>query len=207
METFNVIFTPGNFEPHIRHFVNTPGLVRSFYISNAIIALAYTVIPLTLIYIIRKRKDIPFNWVFWSFALFIVLCGITHIMHIMIFNYPAYYLQAIVDVLTATVSIITAGALIFIIPIILKVPSVTAFRETNEKLEKSNKSLQNEIAEHNKSEQELKRNTEQLAKNNKELQEASDELRKFNQLMAGREVKMAELKKENEALKLALDKN
>ena len=171
-----------------------PWIVWGFYISNGTIALAYTVIPLTLVYIILKRKDIPFNWVFWAFALFIVLCGITHIMHIMIFTYPAYYLQLIVDVLTGIVSIITAGALIYIIPVILSVPNINVFRENSEKLAKSNQVLQNEVAERKQAQQELK-------KSNEELEEKSKELQKFNELMTGRELKMVEMKKEIEALK------
>ena len=206
MELLKTIFTPGNFEPHIVHFANTMWLVWVFYISNAIIALAYTVIPLTLVYVVLKRKDIPFNWVFWSFAGFIVFCGITHIMHIMIFTYPAYYLQAIFDVLTGFISIATASALIFIVPTILKVPNVKIFHETNEKLEKANQILQNEIAEHSNAEQTLKKNTEELAMKNKELEGKSSELKRFNELMTGRELRMAELKKENDALKLALAK-
>ena len=214
MEILKIIFTPGNFEPHIVHFFGNMWIVWGFYISNGMIALAYTIIPITLVYVIRKRKDIPFNWVFWAFALFIVMCGITHIMHIMIFTYPAYYLQLIVDILTGIISIITAAALIYIIPPILKVPNVTVFRETNEKLEKVNQVLQNEIAEHKKAKQELKKSTEELEKN-KELEEKSKELQQFNELMTGRELKMVELKKEivelkkeNEALKQAsLGKN
>ena len=201
IEVLKTIFTPGNFEPHIRHFVDTPGLVWWFYVSNAVIALAYTVIPLTLIYIIRKRKDIPFNWVFWSFAGFIVFCGITHIMHIMVFNYPAYYLQAILDVMTAIISIATATALIYIIPVILKVPNIEIFRKTNEKLENTNQVLQREVDERKKIEKELKDSAEKLAKSNKEFKEKSDQLKKFNDLMVGRELKMAEMKKEMEEFK------
>ena len=122
-------------------------------------------------------------------------------MHIMIFNYPAYYLQLIVDIETAIVSIITAGALIYIIPAILRVPNIATFRETNEKLEKLNQTLQNEIAEHKKAEESLKKNTQELAKKNDELEEKSKDLERFNELMTGRELKMAELKKENDALK------
>ena len=201
MELLKTIFTPGGFEPHIVHFANIMWLVWVFYISNAVIALAYTVIPLTLVYVVIKRKDIPFNWVFWSFAGFIVFCGITHIMHIVIFTYPVYYLQAIMDILTGIISIATAGALIFITPTILKVPNVKIFRETNEKLEKLNQTLQNEIAEHKKAEESLKKNTQELAKKNDELEEKSKDLERFNELMTGRELKMAELKKENDALK------
>ena len=198
---------PGNFEPHVVHFLGTMWIVWGFYISNATIALAYTVIPLTLIYIIRKRKDIPFNWVFWAFALFIVSCGVTHIMHIMIFNYPAYYLQLIIDIETAIVSIITAGALIYIIPVILKIPDITVFQETNKKLGKVNQVLEKEITGHKKAEEDLKKNTEELARKNQELEEKSAELRRFNELMTGREIKMAELKKENEALRHAQGEN
>ena len=194
MELLKTIFTPGNFEHHIVLFLGNMWIVWGLYISNATIALAYTVIPITLVYVIRQRRDIPFNWVFWSFALFIVSCGVTHIMHIMIFNYPAYYLQLIIDIETAIVSIITATALIYIIPVILKVPNIDVFRETNEKLAKANKGLQDEIEAHQEAEHKLKESAQELESKNQDLQ-------KMNEVMTNRELIMIDLKKQIEVLK------
>src|SRR5262245_20839968 len=47
-------------------------------VSDAIIALAYTSIPGSLILLLRRRRDIPVDWIVTCFAAFIVLCGATH---------------------------------------------------------------------------------------------------------------------------------
>jgi hypothetical protein len=55
-----------------------PGLAWLHVVSDALIALAYFSIPFTLIYFIRKRRDVPFNWIFVCFGMFILACGATH---------------------------------------------------------------------------------------------------------------------------------
>jgi hypothetical protein len=49
-------------------------------LSDSLIALAYYSIPLTLLYFVQKRKDLPFLQVFFLFGAFIVACGTTHLM-------------------------------------------------------------------------------------------------------------------------------
>ena len=44
-------------------------------ISDSLITLSYFCIPLTLLWLLRLRRDLPFNWIFWMFALFIVGLG------------------------------------------------------------------------------------------------------------------------------------
>ena len=44
-------------------------------ISDGLIAISYFSIPLTLLYLVRRRKDLAFNWLFLCFAVFIVACG------------------------------------------------------------------------------------------------------------------------------------
>ena len=50
--------------------------------SDALIAIAYCTIPVTLIYFVRRRKDLQFNWMFLCFAIFILACGASHVMEI-----------------------------------------------------------------------------------------------------------------------------
>jgi len=59
-----------------------PGLVWLHVVSDSLIALAYFSIPFTLIHFIRKRRDLPFNWIFVCFGAFILACGATHAMEI-----------------------------------------------------------------------------------------------------------------------------
>ncbi len=51
-------------------------------ISDSIIAISYFTIPIALIYFVKRRKDVAFNWVFVAFAVFIVACGITHVFNV-----------------------------------------------------------------------------------------------------------------------------
>ena len=70
------------FMPHGTCYLWKPGLVGLHVVSNAIISLSYFSIPLTLIYIVRKRRDVPFGKLFFLFASFIIFCGIGHLLDI-----------------------------------------------------------------------------------------------------------------------------
>ena len=68
-------FATAHFMPHGMCYLWNPSLVWFHLISNAVISLSYFSIPVTLIYIVRQRSDIPFNGLFFLFAAFIVFCG------------------------------------------------------------------------------------------------------------------------------------
>jgi hypothetical protein len=71
--------------------------------SDALIAIAYYSIPITLVYFVRKRDDLPFNWIFLLFGAFIVACGTTHIMEIWTLWHPTYWLSGFIKAITALV--------------------------------------------------------------------------------------------------------
>ena len=146
-ELFQTIFTLGNFEHHAMHFANTPILVNGFYVTNAIIAASYFSILVGLVYLVKKRNDLPFNWIFFGFAAFILSCGTTHLLHIVVLTYPLYYLELLADIVTAMTSVIVAVSFWILMPHILKIPSLTLFRETNEKLNVLNGELLEKNAE------------------------------------------------------------
>jgi len=149
MDLLRTIFTPGNFEPHIVHFADKAWLVWAFYGANAGIALAYTIIPISLPYILKKRRDIPFNWVLVAYAGFIISCGITHVMHIIIFTYPVYYLQALMDVITAVISLITAYAFVFIVPdIVQRIPDAKKLSDVKTLLDLALVTVKEEASKH-----------------------------------------------------------
>src|SRR5712672_2234964 len=62
-------------------------------VSDALTALAYFCIPFTLVYLIRRRPDIAFNWMFALFGIFILACGATHVMSIWTLWYGTYRLE------------------------------------------------------------------------------------------------------------------
>ncbi|CAN5284855.1 CHASE3 domain-containing protein [soil metagenome] len=95
------------FMPHGFCLQWNTNLVALLVASNLMIALAYYSIPVTLIYIVVKRK-IRFGWVLWMFGAFIFLCGTTHVMAIVTIWHGSYWLEAMVNAATALVSLVTA---------------------------------------------------------------------------------------------------
>jgi hypothetical protein len=113
----------GDFLPHGYCLLWNWPLILLHVVSDSLITLSYMSIPVTLIYIARKRKDLPFNWIFWCFGLFIVACGLTHAIEVMTFWYPAYWALGTTKAVTATVSLATAILLVKLVPVALAIPS------------------------------------------------------------------------------------
>jgi len=118
-----------------------PGLIWTYALSDAGIALAYFSIPVMLGIIARKRRDLVFRPLLLMFAAFILLCGTTHWLDILTLWVPAYGVQAIVKAATAIVSIVTAIVLWRLLPTALTLPSPAQFRETNAALRASEERL------------------------------------------------------------------
>jgi len=53
--------TYNSFIPHGHCYLWKPGLVWLHVVSDSLIALAYYGISITLIYLVQKRKDLPFD--------------------------------------------------------------------------------------------------------------------------------------------------
>ncbi len=102
--------------PHGHCFLWQPSILWLHVISDAVIALAYYSIPLVLLYFVRNRKDLPFKNLFYLFGSFILLCGTSHIMGILVIWQPDYALEGLVKAATAIVSIVTAFIAMGLIP-------------------------------------------------------------------------------------------
>ena len=103
----------------------TPELLRLYVASDALIALSYFTIPFTLAYFVWKRKDLRFPWIFVLFSAFILACGTTHLLGIVLLWNPIYWLDAGVKAVTALISVVTSIALFILLPKALKLPSPT----------------------------------------------------------------------------------
>ena len=121
--------------PHGFCFLWRPELLWTHVIADAVIGLSYMTIPVALMVIILRRKDIPFSWVVWCFATFILACGLTHFMMIWTLWKPYYGAEGLVKVVTALASIVTAILLWRMIPLAISLPSPARLREVNAKLE------------------------------------------------------------------------
>lgn len=124
------------FIPHGHCYLWKPGLVGLHVVSDALTALAYYSIPLTLTYFVTKRRDVPFNWIFLLFSAFIISCGTTHIMEIWTLWHPNYWLSGSIKAFTAVVSLYTAGELVSLLPQALTIPSTAQLeKEIKERLQ------------------------------------------------------------------------
>ena len=111
-----------------------PDVLALHVVSDALITLAYFSIPFTLIYFVRKRRDLRFGWVFVSFATFIIACGASHFMEIWTIWHPTYWLSGGVKAATALASVPTAILLVKMVPAALRMPSPAALAAANAEL-------------------------------------------------------------------------
>ncbi|MFB2894904.1 ATP-binding protein [Aerosakkonemataceae cyanobacterium BLCC-F50] len=128
------IFGSGSFIPHGHCYLWKPSLVWLHLSSDALIGLAYYSIPLTLFHFVRKRKDLPFHWIFLLFAAFIISCGTTHFASIWTLWYPTYWLSGGIKAVTAVVSMYTALELVPLVPKALALPSPAQLEQANQAL-------------------------------------------------------------------------
>jgi PAS domain S-box-containing protein len=134
MQTFIDFFGIKNFIPHGFCLSWNPVLLWLHVASDLLITLSYYSIPFSLFYFIRKRKDLPYAWLIFMFGLFIVACGTTHLMSAVLIWIPLYWLDGYLKVFTAIISIVTAIAMLRIIPLALKLPNAKQLQfEINER--------------------------------------------------------------------------
>ena len=82
-----------------------PGVLWLHIVSDSLIALGYSTIPVTLVYFVRERRDLPFNWIFLCFGMFILTCGATHAMDVWTLWHATYWLSGAVKLVTAAASV------------------------------------------------------------------------------------------------------
>ncbi len=163
MEFLRALFSSGDFMPHGMCYLWNQGLVWLNVVSDSLIALAYTSIPFTLVYFVRRRRDLPFNWMFVCFGAFIIACGATHIMEIWTLWHATYWLSGAVKAITAMASVPTAILLVRLVPKALALPGP-------EDLRSANRELRQEVAERNRGEKKVQILNEHLEATNKELE-------------------------------------
>ena len=149
--------------PHGICLLWQPELIWLHVASDALIALAYFSIPFALAIFVSKRRDLKFGWIYWSFGVFIMACGLTHVLSIYTLWVPVYGIEGLVKAVTAAASIFTAVVLWPLLPQLLTIPSPFELHQARAALE----------------EQEIKsRDSEKL------LQQFRDAQRAFRESMA-----------------------
>jgi signal transduction histidine kinase len=141
MNDLLALLTDKRFIPHGHCYMWRPDLLWTNVIADGLITLSYISIPFTLLYFIHKRKDVPFDWMLTAFGVFILACGTSHVMEILTIWQPYYWLSALVKVITAIASVITAILLVRLVPAALKIPSPQQLARVNDELREAQAEL------------------------------------------------------------------
>jgi hypothetical protein len=130
------LFSPEGFIPRALCGEWTNGLIALHNFSDFFIWASYLTIPIILVSFADKRKhELPFPHLFWLFGLFIVACGTTHLIEIVLFYEPVYRIAGVVKLFTAAASVGTVFALMKVIPAALEMRSPEALhKEINERM-------------------------------------------------------------------------
>lgn len=93
-----------------------PWLLAAYVASGVLIGLAYYSIPMVLIHFARRHPELRLNWLLALFAAFILVGGTAHLIDLLNIGWPLYEMQIWVKLMTAIISVITAGALWLLAP-------------------------------------------------------------------------------------------
>jgi two-component system sensor kinase FixL len=174
LATLGSLFDSSNFAPHGLCLLWQPELIWLHVISDSVVGLSYYSIPVALVYLVWKRKDVTFDWIIWLFAGFILACGTTHWFDVWTLWHPDYAAQGMVKGFTAILSVITAVALWPLVPKAIALPSPTVLRSLNA-------SLEIQIAERRRADVALREANDnlerQVAERTRELTRVNEELR------------------------------
>jgi PAS domain S-box-containing protein len=100
-------------------------------ISDALIALAYFAIPFAILRFVRGRDDLEpkHQGLALLFIAFIALCGMTHLVSIVVLWVPIYIIEGWLKAVTAIASVATACWLTILVPQAIKLPSAKSMRQ------------------------------------------------------------------------------
>lgn len=123
-----------NYMPHGYCFLWDPRLVRLHVTSDLVTGVSYVVIAASLAQLVyMTRREIPFQGMFLTFGVFILACGFTHFLAVVVLWNPLYWLEGDIKLITACASAITAAALPLYLPRIRGVIKGAAASAENER--------------------------------------------------------------------------
>ncbi len=137
MGSLRALFGTAGFLPHGYCILWRPDILALHVVSDLLIAVSYFSIPLAIIVFIVRRKDLEpaHRRIALLFGVFILGCGLTHVMGAVVFWWPAYVLDGAIKAFTAIASVMTSVVLWVMLPRLLLIPSPRALAQANARLE------------------------------------------------------------------------
>ncbi|MGP9799917.1 GGDEF domain-containing protein [Rheinheimera sp. NSM] len=151
----------GDFMPHGHCLLWRTDLLLLHVGGDTLTFIAYMLIPLALIKLVRARDDLRFDWIFLLFAGFIFFCGATHILGIINVWHGYYYIHGIIKSMTGIISMLTAILLWYLLPQVISLPGKRAMEAKIVELMRAEHELE---ASNQRLEAEVKKRTAQLEK-------------------------------------------
>jgi signal transduction histidine kinase len=105
------------FVPHGQSYGWDPTLLMLHAGSDGFLGISYIVIAGTLsILLFRANRDLPFKWIILSLGVFMVACGVIHLLEVVTLWNPLYWLSGVAKLVTAVASVAIAIVLPTMIP-------------------------------------------------------------------------------------------
>ena len=134
MENFLAATTMSGFMPHGMCFLWTPWILWTHVTSDIVTGLSYFSIPIVMALYALRRPDARYRPTLYLFIAFILLCGATHFVSVIVIWNPIYEIQGVLKALTAIASLATAIALWPLLPKALAMPSTVQLEAKNAEL-------------------------------------------------------------------------
>ncbi len=130
-------FSAAGFLPHGFCLLWRPDILALHAISDLVIAISYFSIPLAILWFVRRRQDLiaDHKRIAVLFSVFILGCGLTHVLGVVVLWTPIYALDGLVKAFTAAASIVTAIVLWPMLPRLLQIPSPNQLASANANLQ------------------------------------------------------------------------
>ncbi|MBV2130827.1 GGDEF domain-containing protein [Arsukibacterium indicum] len=142
----------GDFMPHGHCLLWRTDLLVLHVGGDLLTFIAYMLIPVGLVRLVRARDDLRFDWMFLMFAGFIFFCGATHLLGIINVWHGYYYIHGIIKSATGLISIATAILLWYLLPHAINLPSkrnmqakIAELTRAEQRLAESNLRLEAEV--------------------------------------------------------------
>lgn len=128
-------FFRGDYMPHGHCYLWQPHILWTNVVSDFFIAVAYFSLPIAIMIFSKRRQDIGYNSIFVLFSMFILFCGITHVIGIFTIWHGVYGIHGVSKALTAFVSVLTAIYVYKLLPTAVTLPTISQLKDVEGQLD------------------------------------------------------------------------